>query len=50
MDLTKRLVWCEVCGECLGNDDKPGWGAEHIKKYPNHKNFFSKKMRDTLTP
>ena len=33
-----HTVKCNDCGEELG-DYKPNWGAEHLKKYPDHKTF-----------
>lgn len=43
----KRLVFCLVCGECLGND-KPQYDKDHTREFPSHKNFLVMPMIDPL--
>lgn len=43
----KRLVFCLICGECLGKD-RPHYNEEHIRKFPTHKNFMVMPMIDPL--
>ena len=43
----KRLVFCLICGECLGND-RPHYGKDHTRKFPTHKNFMVMPMIDPL--
>ena len=41
----KRLVFCLVCGECLGKD-KPQYGKDHTGKSSSHTNFLVIPMID----
>lgn len=43
----RRLVFCLVCGECLGND-RPYYGKEHTSEFPSHTNFMVMPMIDPL--
>ncbi len=42
-----RLVFCLVCGECLGKD-RPEYDKDHTKEFPTHKNFMVMPMIDPL--
>lgn len=43
----KRLVFCLMCGDCLGKD-KPNYGKEHKDRFPTHRNFMVMPMIDPL--
>ncbi len=43
----RRLVFCLVCGECLGKD-KPNYGKEHTSKFSTHEKFMVMPMIDPL--
>ena len=41
MSELKRTIYCLDCGECLG-EERPNWGAEHMKKCKTVKGFTDK--------
>lgn len=43
----KKIVFCEICGECLG-EERPFYAKKHIKKFPNHRSFLIKNIIDPL--
>ena len=45
--IPKRLVFCLMCGKCLGKD-KPHYGKDHTRKFPKHTNFMVMPMIDPL--
>lgn len=45
--MPKRLVFCLMCGECLGNP-KPHYGEDHKREFPGHTNFMVMPMIDPL--
>jgi hypothetical protein len=42
-----RLVFCEVCGECLG-EETPYYAEEHLRLHPDHRRFLVKTILDPL--
>jgi len=42
-----NLVFCEICGECLGIE-RPNYAKEHLMKFPEHRRFLVKNMIDPL--
>lgn len=44
---SKRLVFCLICGECLGKD-RPQYDREHTSKFPSHTNFMVMPVIDPL--
>jgi hypothetical protein len=44
-DLSDEYIICNTCGENLGLD-RPNWGVEHLKKYPNHRSYRGVRKTD----
>jgi hypothetical protein len=45
--INKRVVFCMLCGECLGEDRKY-CAEEHIKNHPSHNDFIAMWIVDPL--
>lgn len=43
----KKVAFCMVCGECLG-EYRENCAKEHLQKYPNHDDFMVKRIIDPL--
>ena len=47
LSLTRELVFCLVCGECLG-EHRPLFAKKHIEANPTHLSFLPKRIIDPL--
>ena len=45
--INKKAVFCQVCGECLG-EYRENYAQEHLQKHPSHNDFFVKMIIDPL--
>ena len=45
--IKKQIVFCETCGECLG-EEIPNYAKEHLILFPNHRSFLVKTLYDPL--
>lgn len=45
--INKKAVFCQVCGECLG-EYRENYAQEHIQKHPSHNDFLVMNIVDPL--